>query len=84
MGIKAKNGTSKDVKAPPVKRPAVKRTANTRKKAPKLVLTPSAEDGEDDVSGLPSGSSGEEVVAPVVKRGGTASRVSSAEADISE
>lgn len=67
--IEAENGTGKDAKAPPVKRPAVKRTVNTRKKAIKLIPTPSA--GEDDVSGPPSDSSGE-VVAPVVKRGGTA------------
>ena len=90
-GIKAENGTGKDAKAPPVKRPAVKRTANARKKATKLVPTPSTSDGEGDVSGPPSDLS-DEVVAPVVKRGGTASerksarasRISHAEANISE
>ena len=67
-GIKAENGTGKDAKAPPVKRP----TANTIKKATKLVPTPSTSDGEGDVSGPPSDLS-DEVVAPVVKRGDTAS-----------
>lgn len=69
-GIKAENGTGKDAEALSVKRPAVK-NSEYKKGAPKLVPTPSTSDGEDDVSGLRSDLSDEEVVAPVVKRGGS-------------
>ena len=75
-GINAENGTGKDAKAPSIKRPAVKRTVNTRKRAPKLVPTPSTSDEEDDISGPPGDLSDEEVV----KRGGTASGRKSARA----